>query len=42
MEIYRGAYRSSISAKHKIMDIIPVDFVVNTCIAAAWHHRLIK
>ncbi|XP_077300594.1 putative fatty acyl-CoA reductase CG5065 [Arctopsyche grandis] len=42
MEIYRGTVRTAIHNQNCIIDIVPVDFVVNTCITAAWHHRLIK
>ncbi|XP_066990942.1 putative fatty acyl-CoA reductase CG5065 [Anabrus simplex] len=37
MEIGRGTIRSIICDQKLIMDLIPVDFVVNTLIAVAWH-----
>ncbi|RZF39187.1 hypothetical protein LSTR_LSTR014673 [Laodelphax striatellus] len=37
MEIGRGTIRSIICDQKYIVDIIPVDIVVNTLIAAAWH-----
>lgn len=37
MEIGRGTIRSIICEQSLIVDIIPVDIVVNTLIAAAWH-----
>ncbi|KAG8267568.1 hypothetical protein J6590_048187 [Homalodisca vitripennis] len=37
MEIGRGTIRSIICDEQLIVDIVPVDIVVNTLIAAAWH-----
>nr|CAD7569608.1 unnamed protein product [Timema californicum] len=37
MEIGRGTIRSIICNQDLIMDLIPVDFVVNTLITVAWH-----
>lgn len=37
MEIGRGTIRSIICDQKLIVDIIPVDIVVNTLIVAAWH-----
>ncbi|XP_046979585.1 putative fatty acyl-CoA reductase CG5065 isoform X1 [Schistocerca americana] len=37
MEIGRGTIRSIICDQTLIMDLIPVDYVVNTLIAVAWH-----
>nr|CAD7432954.1 unnamed protein product [Timema monikensis] len=37
MEIGRGTIRSIICNQNLIMDLIPVDFVVNTLITVAWH-----
>jgi len=37
MEIGRGTIRSIICDDQLIVDIVPVDIVVNTLIAAAWH-----
>jgi len=37
MEIGRGAIKSIIADENLIMDLIPVDIVVNTIITAAWH-----
>lgn len=37
MEIGRGAIRSIICDQRLVVDIIPVDLVVNTLISAAWH-----
>lgn len=37
MEIGRGTIRSIICDQRLVVDIIPVDFVVNTLVAAAWH-----
>ncbi|CAH0385057.1 unnamed protein product [Bemisia tabaci] len=37
MEIGRGTIRSIICDQKLVVDIIPVDFVVNTLIAVAWH-----
>ncbi|KAK6633920.1 hypothetical protein RUM44_004527 [Polyplax serrata] len=44
VEISRGTLRSIICDEKCVMDVIPVDIVVNTLIAAAWHtarHRSI-
>ena len=37
MEIGRGTIRSIICDQKLTMDLIPVDFVVNTLIGVAWH-----
>lgn len=37
MEIARGTIRSIICEQSLKMDLIPVDFVVNTLIGVAWH-----
>lgn len=37
MEISRGTIRSIICDQSLIMDLIPVDVVVNTLIGVAWH-----
>ncbi|GLH03063.1 Fatty acyl-CoA reductase, partial [Gryllus bimaculatus] len=37
MEIGRGTIRSIICNERLVMDLIPVDFVVNSLIAVAWH-----
>lgn len=42
MEIGRGTIRSIICDQKLIMDLIPVDFVVNTLIAVAWHTATYK
>lgn len=38
MEIGRGTIRSIICKDSYIIDVIPVDVVVNTLITAAWHN----
>lgn len=37
MEIGRGTIKSIVCDENLLMDLIPVDVVVNTLIAAAWH-----
>lgn len=37
MEIGRGTIRSIICDQRLVVDVIPVDFVINTLVAAAWH-----
>lgn len=37
VEIGRGTLRSIICDETLVMDVIPVDIVVNTLIASAWH-----
>ncbi|XP_059061565.1 putative fatty acyl-CoA reductase CG5065 [Achroia grisella] len=36
MEISRGTYRSGYCRERYIVDLVPVDLVVNSCILAAW------
>lgn len=37
-EIGRGTVRSIICDSNLVVDVVPVDFVVNTLICAAWHN----
>lgn len=41
IEISRGMLSSIISDENVIMDVIPVDIVVNTIIAAAWSNSFL-
>lgn len=36
MEISRGTYRSAYCVENYTIDLVPVDYVVNSCILAAW------
>lgn len=37
-EIGRGTVRSIVCNANLVVDVVPVDFVVNTLICAAWHN----
>ncbi|XP_026322669.1 putative fatty acyl-CoA reductase CG5065 [Hyposmocoma kahamanoa] len=42
MEMSRGTYRSGFCKERYVMDIVPVDLVVNSCILAAWRQGVKK
>lgn len=40
MEIGRGTIRSIVCNADLVVDVVPVDHVVNTLICAAWHNAM--
>ncbi|XP_049883822.1 putative fatty acyl-CoA reductase CG5065 [Pectinophora gossypiella] len=42
MEMSRGTYRSGYCKQEMVIDIVPVDMVVNSCILAAWRQATKK
>ncbi|XP_041970967.1 putative fatty acyl-CoA reductase CG5065 [Aricia agestis] len=42
MEISRGTYRSGYCRERYVVDLVPVDLVVNSCILAAWRQACKK
>ncbi|KAG7295463.1 hypothetical protein JYU34_021654 [Plutella xylostella] len=41
MEISRGTYRSGYCRQRHVVDLVPVDLVVNSCLLAAWRQGVL-